>query len=373
MMSLAKTGRVMDTPIYLRMVIPVGRDKLKNRWYVIEETGEGSAADELGEEHWVHKSPKDRVKILDLPDYDHMIQSAGFAVANSRLFLLGGSYSWSPTPAEERVRPSGIVYIDLQQSDPSWCEIQLPDEIEFTFMRVLGAVVSDDGEWISAVGEGGGGMLSFRPRDVGSSLAVEPCMILRRHSSLLLAHTETKIFMYCRDFHPRALPSGVLLCNELKFNFWGMLDKLPWCSRSTTAVVVRDSYLISFAVWSPGTDEYRPALYVYDLGSLKWLPEPVQGLPNDGNIFPSWEAVETDGPISESFLMRVQRDELKFAAVWSEDHVTDDRLQTETLVHCSKFILVMSQGQYPTFRAELVSSATFNAGCCASMEGTTGR
>ncbi|KAL6226098.1 hypothetical protein ACLB2K_000063 [Fragaria x ananassa] len=373
----------MDTPIYLRMVKWDDSDKLRNRWYVIEErgssAGEERASDELGEEHLVRKSPKDRVRILDLPDYDHMIGNPGFAVANSHLFLVGGTYN-----SEEHVRtqPSGIVYIDLQRSDPSWCEIQFPDESEFKFMRVGGAAVSDDGEWIYAVGQGDR-MLRFHPRDVNkegsssvlSSFVTEPCP----PSPVLLARTETKVFMlrphYPSSSNSGALPTGELGYCDLKSKSWVLIDPcVPWCMRSTTAVVVRDWYLIFFAVWRPGTDEYRPALYVYDIGRREWLPEPVQGLPNDGHIFPSWEAV---GPISDSFLMQVRRDELKLAAVWSDDHVTDNRLDTETLVHCSKFVLRIKQNGEnediaPTFRAELVSSATFNAGRdCGSIDGTT--
>ncbi|KAL6221430.1 hypothetical protein ACLB2K_009181 [Fragaria x ananassa] len=163
-------------------------------------------------------------------------------------------------------------------------------------------------------------MLRFHPRDVNkegsssvlSSFVTEPCP----PSPVLLARTETKVFMlrphYPSSSNSGALPTGELGYCDLKSKSWVLIDPcVPWCMRSTTAVVVRDS------------------------------------------------------------------DELKLAAVWSDDHVTDNRLDTETLVHCSKFVLSIKQNGEnediaPTFRAELASSATFNAGRdCGSIDGTT--
>nr|XP_011465422.1 PREDICTED: uncharacterized protein LOC101303333 isoform X2 [Fragaria vesca subsp. vesca] len=101
---------------------------------------------------------------------------------------------------------------------------------------------------------------------------------------------------------------------------------------SATAVLAQD-FVIDFGRFHPRIGIYGPALYVFDIRNNVWLPEPVQGLSNDGIVLPD---VKSEWLVSYTALMQVREDELKFALVWSKLCNADD---DQTEVHWSKFIL----------------------------------
>ncbi|KAL6192475.1 hypothetical protein ACLB2K_033563 [Fragaria x ananassa] len=332
------------------------------RWYVIEERAdqETAADDELGEEHWIRKSVKDRVRDLRLPQFNYDIQNAYFAVSNSRLFFIGGRTGRDHCIVED----NGILHIDLQQqrSDLSWkrCD-KWGESIRF----VNGAVVSDDGNSIYAMADR---VLQFNCRNVeGHFLPALPSHVW---PSFLLASSWSNLLLYKPPYSNNLGFLGNFsmdtydcsMCNHPSSNL------KPWLFRGT--LLVRD-FLICFADFHPianTRDDYRPALYVYNIVLGEWLSKPVEGLLNDGIIFPS---LDTEQPIVNAFLMQVQRDVLKFALVWSIDVESDedDVVSDQTEVHWSKFIIRIpdEEGEDEdinthTLHAECLSSGAFYGG-----------
>ncbi|KAL6189815.1 hypothetical protein ACLB2K_036216 [Fragaria x ananassa] len=301
------------------------------RWYVIEERGdqETAADDELGEKHWIRKSVKDRVRDLRLPQFNYDIQNAYFAVSNSRLFFVGGRTGRDHCIVED----NGILHIDLQQqrSDLSWKRC---DKWSKAIRFVNGAVVSDNGNSIHAMADR---VLQFNCRNVegGYFLPPLPCW-----PSFLLASSSSNLLLYKPPYSNKLGFLGnfsmdiydCCMCSHPSSNL------KPWLFRGT--LLVRD-FLICFADFHPMAntrDDYRPALYVYNVVLGEWLSEP--------------------------------RDVLKFALVWSIDMESDedDVVSDQTEVHWFKFILRIpdKEGQDEdnthTLHAECLSSGAFYGG-----------
>ncbi|KAL6136198.1 hypothetical protein ACLB2K_061499 [Fragaria x ananassa] len=330
----------MDMPIYLQFID--GDVRGGHRWYVIEE--KEAAADVLGEERWVLKSDQDRVRVLNLPKLE---RDDGI-----------------------RIDKNGILYIDLQQPNPkSWERLEIPD---YTYVR--GAAVSDNGDGIYAVADGM--VLHFNCR-----LVDNPEVFLPLHGNLpryllAAAGSGSKMLLYSP---PRRGISGNLGFCDVKSRSWKMIHSFSfdtdpfadWFRWSTTGVLVEDSFLIVFGRCLPWTTEYRPALYVYDIRRMEWLPKPVQGLANNSIVLPDLNDL---WPFSYSALMQVRRDELKLGLVWSIPS-DDDAVQTQ--VHWSKFILRIDKnddGQDipPTFHAQGLSSGTCYGGNTYLIRSTVG-
>ncbi|KAL6214184.1 hypothetical protein ACLB2K_013622 [Fragaria x ananassa] len=120
------------------------------------------------------------------------------------------------------------------------------------------------------------------------------------------------------------------------------------------------------------TTDYSPALYVHNIVLGEWLSKSVEGLLNDGIILPS---LDTERPIVSAFLMRVQRDVLKLALVWSIDVESDedDVVSDQTEVHWSKFILrIEREDNTRTLHAECLSSGAFYGGNTLLINCTAG-
>ncbi|KAL6187103.1 hypothetical protein ACLB2K_043218 [Fragaria x ananassa] len=265
--------------------------------------GIGAADDELGEKHWIRKSVKDRIRDLRLPQFNYDIQNTYFAVSNSRLFFVGGRTGRDHCIVED----NGILHIDLQQqqSDLSWKRC---DKWGKAIRFVNGVVVSDDGNSIYAMADR---VLQFNCRNVeeGNFLPALPSHVW---PSFLLASSWSNLLLYKPPYSNKLGFLGnfsmdtydCCMCSHPSSNL------KPWLFR----LLVRD-FLTCFADFHPMAntrDDYRPALYVYNIVLGEWLSKPVEGLLNDGMILSS---LDTEQPIVNAFLMQVQIDVLKFALV----------------------------------------------------------
>ncbi|XP_004300388.1 PREDICTED: uncharacterized protein LOC101303230 [Fragaria vesca subsp. vesca] len=328
---LTKKSEVMDMPIYLQFIDGEVKDP-HHRWFVIEEKSgvDKGTDDELRPELWIHKSEQDRVRVVKLPNIGYATAAAPFLVAKSRLFFVGGVTvrgGW-----DGKVDNNGILYIDLQQRSPiSWSRFATRN---FKYVRT--AVVSDDGDWIYLLTTADR-VLRFNCHHLEDKPEAFPLPFTGRP----IASTGSKMLLYnpAREAKP-----GLLGFCHLESRSWEEIcsfpvDKDPFtCWRfpkwSATVVLAQD-FVIDFGSFHPRTGMYEPALYVFDIRNNVWLPEPVQGLSNDGIVLPDPD-VKSQWLISYTALMQVRRDELKFALVWSKLCNADD---DQTEVHWSKFIL----------------------------------
>ncbi|KAL6217905.1 hypothetical protein ACLB2K_011122 [Fragaria x ananassa] len=335
--------------------------------FVVGERGdqETAADDESREEHWIRRSVKDRVRVLRLPQFNYDIHDAYFAVSNSRLFFVGGQTGRDHYFILE---DNGIVHIDLQQqrSDLSWkrCD-KWGEAIRF----VNGAVVSYNGNSIYVLATTDK-VLQFHCCNVEEGHFLLP---LPSHvwPSFLLASSWSNLLMYKPPYNNKLGFLGNFSKDTYDYRMCShpSSDLKPSLFRGT--LLVRD-FLICYADFHPmaNTTDYRPALYVYNIVLGEWLSKPVEGLLNDGIILPS---LDTERPIVSAFLMRVQRDVLKLALVWSidvesdEDDVVSDQIE----VHWSKFILCIER-EDNTLHVECLSSGAFYGGNTLSINCTVG-
>ncbi|KAM5577772.1 hypothetical protein ABKV19_008222 [Rosa sericea] len=351
----------MDRPIYLEFMVRED-EQVRNRWYVIEERGgeEETAADEL--EGWVRKSETDRVRQLHLPHLDYELQFNSLAVAESRLFLIGGYFQPYDTSDPElfgRSEAVGFHYIDLNRSDPTWQFTMLDEAYNFAGAKV--GAISKDG-WMYTVGKHLG---RFRWDDF--STWENFCLPFNPSDAKVLAVTETEVYLFCPSFGG----GGSIVRGDLKSNCWKTLNLNSPCSHWSSGVVLGNNYLVSFGVLERNSRQcldYLPGVYIYDIHNETWLSEPVQGLPYDGIILPTRGLREDGESVFHSSLMQVRRDELKLALVWSHEVPGE-----QTQVHWSKFILHSNKNHgAPDFYAELLSHGVCFGGDTLLLNSTTG-
>ncbi|PRQ23203.1 putative galactose oxidase/kelch, beta-propeller, galactose oxidase, beta-propeller [Rosa chinensis] len=388
-----------DKPIYVRVL---GRGKIF--WYVIEgEPPAGEASDSEGIMIEC-RSECDRIRQLSLPGSDFDLHdpksslSLGFfsnnlLVLQSRLFLIGGDVDTRKYGnVQDETVGMGFRHLNLANKS-DWVVEGGYQEHQFG-----GAAVAPDGSIYSV------GYNQYVMSPIGYW---ERCRLWERWERLptpplrrqdgtlyetrLLGVTLKKLIIYTLGggLHH----ANVMLSFDLESGQWDedFLDDNFWGEWSAGVVLYNDRYLFTFGDRSPKPsmskvqeerqepsyldEEEVPGIYVFDLERGQWLPEPVEGLENNGTILPTVYKPNPELCCPRTFspyLFQIgNHDNRRLALLWDGHgrHPTSDLPQCE--ITWSKFILTASTSTTTTDQTIHFSAHVLSNGFCPLAEFTS--
>lgn len=297
---------------------------------------------------------------LYVPNSDEEVWFCSFVAVNSCLYFIG------LRRCRNQVIAKGYMFLDLNIEERRW---RWEQNGEFYNISHCGALACEDG-FIYTVGVG----RTYRVDPTTGASVVIPQFPEELGSvpSLIWA-SEKKLLGYAMR---RGIDgANLLVCCDLESGGkWEALTEKPFWGYWSKGVLLYDRYLFSFGLGHPYEDDrLRTAnVYVFDIEQRQWLPEPVDGLPNDGKVLPFIPPKTELGVGNVNpylFLIGVDQGLPKLALVWATCE------GGQGTVYCTKFIISRDDSTVSLFKARIVSSGVHLLGkdtwflkCAARVE-----
>lgn len=116
----------------------------------------------------------------------------------------------------------------------------------------------------------------------------------------LLWVSNKKVLGYT-DGRGRCLGANLLVCYDMESGGgkWETLNEKPFWDLWSKGVLLFDRYLFSFGLGHPYDfgRSWTTNVYIFDIEERQWLPEPVDGLPNDGTVLPEIQTEQDYPPL----------------------------------------------------------------------------
>lgn len=178
-----------------------------------------------------------------------------------------------------------------------------------------------------------------------------------------------RTFLYCQT----TWDEYQICFGFLTKRFWAILTEggavlVPICwspmiwnpAEANGGVLLFDRYLFSFGFGHPYDfgRSWTTNVYVFDIEERQWLPEPVDGLPNDGTVLPEIQTEQDYPPLHVKprlFLIGWEQGLPKLALVWASYY-------TQVCVHCTKFIINPDDTTSSLFKVTILSKGSHKLG-----------